>query len=504
MADHLIAGFGVEAPAGRPVPAADALETPHRSQKPRVVLLVADLAIAQAFCLLSLELAGGSGSGADVVRPVAPIALSIVLALLFPAIVGVSGLYRRSYLMSWRRQAEIGLRVLAWFAAALMGALFLFAEEIPWELRRVLFLYQGMLAVWLLALRPPAGALLSRQFAVPRTERVLVVGDDRLALKVARGLEQSSRHVRILGFSSPARRQLPASRPFFQSELEDLPALAAEMDVDLVVVARPDLPREQVILLSDALVAAGRRVHVVSNVFNHLVDSLPFETDHGVPLVPLGHTPLRDAEEKAKRIFDLVGTVLGGILISPLLLTIAVLVKLSSPGPILFRQERMGKHGRTFAFYKFRSMTVQNDDSAHRAYVTELMTGGDPAALDREGKPVFKIADDPRITRIGRLLRRTSLDELPQLINVLRGEMSLIGPRPCLPFEYDLYKDWQKRRLDVTPGMTGLWQVTGRSYVCFEDMVLLDLFYIANWSFAMDLKILLRTVPVVIWGKGGV
>ncbi|MEZ4648988.1 MAG: sugar transferase [Candidatus Eisenbacteria bacterium] len=317
-------------------------------------------------------------------------------------------------------------------------------------------------------------------------------------------MEGSSRNVRILGFASPERPSAGPLRPHYQSRLEDLPSLAAEINADLVVVAQPNLPRDEAILLSDALVASGRRVHVVSNVFNQLVDSLPFETDHGVPLVPLGHTPLRDVEASAKRVFDLVGTVIGGIVISPILIVIAVLVKLSSPGPVLFTQERMGKDGRIFSFYKFRTMAVQNDDSAHRAYVTELMTGGDAAAVDKDGKPLFKLVDDPRITRIGRFLRRTSLDELPQLINVLRGEMSLIGPRPCLPFEFDLYKDWQKRRLDVTPGMTGLWQVTGRSYVSFEDMVLLDLFYIANWSFAMDLRILLRTVPVVIWGKGGV
>jgi lipopolysaccharide/colanic/teichoic acid biosynthesis glycosyltransferase len=131
------------------------------------------------------------------------------------------------------------------------------------------------------------------------------------------------------------------------------------------------------------------------------------------------------------------------------------------------------------------------------------MKNGTPATVDVRGKNVYKRVDDPRITPVGHLLRRTSLDELPQLWNVLRGEMSLIGPRPCLPFEYDLYDDWQRRRLDVIPGMTGLWQVTGRSYVTFDDQVLLDLFYIGNWSLGLDIKILLRTIPVILFGKGG-
>jgi lipopolysaccharide/colanic/teichoic acid biosynthesis glycosyltransferase len=178
-------------------------------------------------------------------------------------------------------------------------------------------------------------------------------------------------------------------------------------------------------------------------------------------------------------------------------------VRTSSPGPVLFRQARIGKGGRPFTFYKFRSMRVDNDDTAHREYVSNLLRHGGAAATDGSGRKVYKLVDDARITGIGSFLRRTSLDELPQLINVLRGEMSLVGPRPCVPFEYELYRDWQKRRLDVTPGMSGLWQVTGRSFVGFEDMVLLDLFYIANWSFGTDLKLLLRTVPVVIWGRGG-
>ncbi|MEZ4648989.1 MAG: hypothetical protein R3E97_09445 [Candidatus Eisenbacteria bacterium] len=178
MAEHLIAGLGETTPAGRSVHAADPIEIPRRSQKPRIVLLFADLAIAQIFCLLALQFAGRFDVGVDVGGSVASARLAIVLALIFPAIVGISGLYRRSYLMSWRRQAEIGLRVLVYFVGAMIGALFLFAEEIPWELRKVLFLYQAMMAVWLLALRPLAGAALSRQFAVPRTERVLIVGED--------------------------------------------------------------------------------------------------------------------------------------------------------------------------------------------------------------------------------------------------------------------------------------------------------------------------------------
>ena len=157
----------------------------------------------------------------------------------------------------------------------------------------------------------------------------------------------------------------------------------------------------------------------------------------------------------------------------------------------------------SFHFFKFRSMVVDNDDQVHRAYLENLVRNGAEATLDRKGHKVYKLLDDPRVTPIGAFLRRTSLDELPQLWNIIKGEMSLVGPRPCLSYEWDLHKEWQKRRLDVTPGLTGLWQVTGRSRVPFEDMVLLDLYYIAHWSIGLDLELILRTVPVIFSGRGG-
>ena len=182
---------------------------------------------------------------------------------------------------------------------------------------------------------------------------------------------------------------------------------------------------------------------------------------------------------------------------------IALAIRFTSSGPILYTQTRIGRGGRPFTFYKFRSMVVHERDEEHWRYVREFLKNDLAASVDTNGKKIYKRANDPRITPVGRILRRTSLDELPQLWNVVRGEMSLVGPRPCLQFEYSLYDDWQRRRLDVTPGMTGLWQVTGRSYVTFNDMVLLDLFYIGNWSLGVDAKLFLRTQPVIMFGKGG-
>jgi lipopolysaccharide/colanic/teichoic acid biosynthesis glycosyltransferase len=181
---------------------------------------------------------------------------------------------------------------------------------------------------------------------------------------------------------------------------------------------------------------------------------------------------------------------------------IAILIKLTSEGPVLFVQDRVGRDGSPFKFYKFRTMLVDNSDAEHRSFAAEFIKGR--MMNDAEAKrPVFKLQNDPRVTSIGRFLRKTSLDELPQFINVLRGDMTLVGPRPPLAYELAHYKEWHRGRLTVKPGLTGLWQVSGRSTVPFDEMVMLDLYYIENWSLALDLKIIMRTVPVMLFGLGG-
>lgn len=203
-----------------------------------------------------------------------------------------------------------------------------------------------------------------------------------------------------------------------------------------------------------------------------------------------------------KRIVDVACSALLIALCAPLLVLIAILVKLTSRGPILFRQDRIGQYGRRFTFLKFRSMRVDNDPTVHREYVTKLIAGeAERVTASASGKGVYKLANDRRITRVGAFLRKTSLDELPQLINVLKGDMSLVGPRPPIPYELAAYQTWHRRRvLEVKPGITGLWQVTGRSRVKFDDMVRLDLRYATSWSLWLDLKILLRTPGAVIKG----
>lgn len=208
------------------------------------------------------------------------------------------------------------------------------------------------------------------------------------------------------------------------------------------------------------------------------------------------------ASDVLKRSMDVLGSLFALVVSSPLFLIIAAAIKMTSEGPVFFRQTRLGQYGKKFTFFKFRSMYVANDHTIHEQYVSDLIAGK-LAVSDGDHKPVYKMTNDPRVTRVGKILRRTSLDEFPQFFNVLRGEMSLVGPRPPVPYEFERYGAWHKRRLlAVKPGITGIWQVEGRSKVPFDEMVRMDLEYAKSWSLWMDIKILLRT-PLALLNLDG-
>jgi exopolysaccharide biosynthesis polyprenyl glycosylphosphotransferase len=212
----------------------------------------------------------------------------------------------------------------------------------------------------------------------------------------------------------------------------------------------------------------------------------------------------KQARIVVKRGIDILGSGILLLILSPVLGAIALAIKLSSQGPVIFEQERLGQFGRGFKCFKFRTMYTNNDPKIHREYVQSFIAGKtETREKDKAGPTVYKIKDDPRITPIGKFLRKTSLDEFPQFWNVLRGDMSLVGPRPPVPYEFEVYDFWHRRRvLEVRPGVTGLWQVSGRSRTCFDDMVRLDLRYVQRWSLWLDLKILLATPRAVFTGDG--
>ena len=210
------------------------------------------------------------------------------------------------------------------------------------------------------------------------------------------------------------------------------------------------------------------------------------------------------AERFVKRLVDVAASLFVVVVGFPFFLAIALLIKLTSKGPVLFAQERIGENGEVFTLFKFRTMRLDTDDAIHREFTRRFIEGRlVNSAVDEKSSSVYKLKEDPRVTAVGRFLRKTSLDEFPQFLNVLRGEMTMVGPRPPLSYEIEHYQDWHKLRLAVKPGLTGLWQVSGRSAVPFNEMVMLDLYYIEHWSLLLDFKIMLRTIPVMLFGSGG-
>ncbi len=246
-------------------------------------------------------------------------------------------------------------------------------------------------------------------------------------------------------------------------------------------------------------------IHVTYHVFPDDLDPENGGRPADVKLYP--DLSPQDTAAKAsrwiKRSIDIIGGLSALILLSPLFVVVAVVIKLTSKGPILFKQQRMGQYGVRFTFLKFRSMYFQNDARIHQDYIRRFISGKQDKVQPAGHGGVYKIKDDPRVTPVGRFLRKTSLDELPQLLNVLGGEMSLVGPRPPIPYEVERYEIWHRRRfLEVKPGITGLWQVEGRSRTRFDEMVRLDLKYARTWSPWLDIKILLRTPKAVLRGSG--
>lgn len=286
---------------------------------------------------------------------------------------------------------------------------------------------------------------------------------------------------------------------FTEITVEDGNSIPATILARVTETLRGDLPAEQF-----------NRLSFTYHVFPEDRDDNRNANDGQRPSNPTLYPDLSQREDTRKwfrfmkRAMDVLGSLLALLLLSPLFLIIALAVKVTSQGPVFFRQRRLGQFGKPFVFLKFRSMYVNNDASVHREYVTQLIAGKagkQPVSGSDDG--VYKLTNDPRISRVGAFLRRTSLDELPQFINVLKGEMSLVGPRPPIPYEAEAYDIWHRRRLlEAKPGLTGLWQVCGRSRVKFDDMVRLDLQYARTWSPWMDLKILARTPGAVLLGEG--
>ena len=285
-------------------------------------------------------------------------------------------------------------------------------------------------------------------------------------------------------------------------DLRSLPEAIRESGANEVIISDPNVPGEA---LFEVMIQTGRRRGVEFRIAPTLLNCLPSKTEidqvGSLPMVTLFRSPLSNSARMAKRGSDLIIASLALLVLSPLWLLIALLIRLDSRGPIFYKQERVGMDGRIFLFYKFRTMHAGTDDAEHREFQRRYIRGQPDSNQGDDQRPAYKLRADDRVTRLGRILRRTSIDELPQLFNVLRGDMSVVGPRPPIPYEVESYELWHRKRLDMKPGITGLWQVSGRNRLPFDEMVRMDLYYIENWSLLLDVKIVLQTVPVMWRGE---
>jgi exopolysaccharide biosynthesis polyprenyl glycosylphosphotransferase len=320
--------------------------------------------------------------------------------------------------------------------------------------------------------------------------RALLVGSGKHIEAVAHAIAGRARtRVDIVGYISLTPRPQNGLRSL--GRLEHLPEILARERVQEVIIADADFPQEKAVELVDLCHQRGVTVHVAPSTMEILIDRAEFVPGQTVPLFTLRPPVFEGIEYALKRTFDLVLSTLGLILLAPVFLAIGVAIKLSSRGPTIYRSVRPGMAGKPFYCFKFRTM---------REHAEQVQSDLEP--LNEQSGALFKIRRDPRLTRVGRFLRRFSLDELPQLVNVIRGEMSLVGPRPLPMRDFERLEDWHKKRYLVLPGITGLWQVSGRAELDFDDLVRLDFLYLERWSMFLDLAILLKTIPAVFTRRG--
>jgi exopolysaccharide biosynthesis polyprenyl glycosylphosphotransferase len=319
--------------------------------------------------------------------------------------------------------------------------------------------------------------------------RAVLVGTGEHIEDVAHALAAGDEGINVIGFISLSPR--PDNGLVSLGTLEDVGDVVSAHRVDEVIIADPDFPQREAVELVDQCHQRGVTVRIAPSTMEILVHRAEFVPGQSVPLFELKPPVFEGFDYALKRSFDLVGSLLIIVVLSPVLLACALAIKLTSRGPVIYRSLRPGIGGVPFWCLKFR--TMYRDAHARQPALEELneATGA-----------LFKIRDDPRVTPVGRLLRRFSIDELPQLFNVLRGDMSLVGPRPLPQRDYDRLDDWHKKRYLVTPGITGLWQVSGRSDLDFDDLVRLDFLYLERWSVFLDLSILLKTIPAVLSRRG--
>jgi exopolysaccharide biosynthesis polyprenyl glycosylphosphotransferase len=371
------------------------------------------------------------------------------------------------------------------FVAWLTGALIVTG---PIDRPEALFLWLVLVSL-LVCMRTCARAIALR---IAPAERCLLIGDDAAARTIRSRLgEHGGIRAQVVAHLDLDKIAPWSTDAHSASKLLEVRDLARTLDVHRAIVAPRTADAGEVLDLVRTLKAAGVRVSVLPRLLEVIGSSVEFDDLHGVTVMGVRRFELTRSSAAVKRTFDVVCASIGLLAVAPLMLVAAVAIKLDSRGPVFFRQLRVGRHGERFHILKFRTMVANAEELKDSLRPRNEAQGG-----------LFKIADDPRVTRVGSFLRKTAMDEVPQLLNIIKGQMSLVGPRPLIVEEDVRVQGWHRRRLELTPGMTGPWQILGPARVPLTEMVAIDYLYVANWSLWTDLKILLRTVPYVMGRRG--
>ena len=454
-------------------------------------------------------------TGLDPTRPSVPWSAYVLPAALvagaFVILLSAYGLHRP--LPSPRREVFQILKI-ATLATMAVLAISFFYRGYSYSRASVLIFYALCIPV-LVGTRRLHRYVSGRQRAGPEAgRRVAIIGFGRTGRQLGRALLDNPAYYTLVGFldDDPNQSSGVLERVRVLGNTGELRQVVEAHGIDEVIVAVPSASNERMQDLIGTCMEIGVRWRLVPNLAGLLHERIELDSVGGLPVVGLRGFRVVGYNWTLKRAFDVLVATTASLILSPLVLVIVLTIKLTSPGPVLYRQTRVGLQGRPFTLLKFRTMRLDSEAGLHQRYTEDWIFGRTGEALSPNGLRagplsnggglVHKIVDDPRVTPVGRILRTTSLDELPQLWNVLRGEMSIVGPRPSLPYEVDRYTEAHKRRFEALPGITGLWQVSGRNHLSFEDMVRLDVAYIENWSLREDIRIVLRTIPTLVMERG--
>lgn len=366
--------------------------------------------------------------------------------------------------------------------------------------RLIIFMFVLMVIPILYVLRVEVARRFLLQFKQQFNSNVVIVGDGTTGkLLATKLLFENPEGINILGFVVNHKvEETKLNGIQILGNISNITEINNQFKIDEIIIAIDDINYERLLEILDICNSLKVTVKLTSELFDIVTKKVSTEKYAGIPVLGVSPHYSNNLTLRLKRLVDIVLSALGLILLSPVFIIIALLVKLSSKGPILFKQTRIGKDGEAFQFIKFRSMTVdEKGEEERKLQMIDFIKNGNAQATDT------KIVNTSRVTWIGKIIRKLSIDELPQLINVIKGDMSLVGPRPSLPYEFDNYDTWQKRRVNVLPGCTGVWQVWGRSSVSFKDSVVLDLYYVNNMSPWLDIQLILKTIPVMLFSRGG-